>query len=365
MNVERLNKILLEIQKEYQINQILVKLQAVRDNLQNQVNQPQQPTYQQSLVTSLVDLYSTLDTSPVNEFSPGWKQIISEIGGEDIFGINLEEAIKDIFASNQITPAAALESINKIVTKSEQFKTTIDTLILGFNDLKIGAEELEPGQCELGYMIPRLFVKNQLSSLNKEISELNFILNSLSEAVTGEKSEYEVKTISSSDFLLYVIISLHVGKVLAEAVEKIINNYKTILEIKILRNDLKSKGVPEKATKEIEEHANSRMEEEIKKIAAQIIKDNYKKADLPRKNELNNAVTIALNKIANRIDNGFNIEIRVESIPAPNADEKIEDEEQKNIDFVNSIKAAAKTMEFVKTSGQPILELKETIEKIK
>ncbi len=359
MNAERLNKILLEIQKEYVESDLIIKLQAVRDNLQNQVNQPQQAAYQQNLVTALNDLYLTLENSKINEFSPGWKQIMKEIGGDNIFGISLKEEIKGIFATNQITPASALEDISKIVSGNEQFISTIDTMVLGFKNLNLGAEELEPGECELGYSIPRVFVKNKLSSLNKEMAELNFILNTISEAVTGEKNEYEVKTISSSDFLVYVLIGLQVGKVLSEAVEKIINNYKTILEIKVLRNQLKSTGVPEKATKDIEEHANSLMEKEIKKIATQIIKENYKKTDVPRKNELTNGVTIALNKIANRIDNGFNIEIRVEPLPASQDGEELDPENERNVALVNSIKATAKTMEFVNTSGQPILELNE------
>lgn len=169
----------------------------------------------------------------------------------------MKNSINDIFYRNQITPSAALDSINTIVNQVEQLKIAVDEILSGFTKLKIGKEDLAAGQCEMGYSIPRKVVENKLSSLSKEVSELNFILWTLSEAITGKKEEFEVKTISSSDFLLYVIISLQVADVLSNAIEKIINNYKTILEIKILRNQLKEKGVPEKATKEIEEHANS------------------------------------------------------------------------------------------------------------
>lgn len=357
MNAERLHRILLEVKSEYENKALLDKIRAVRDNLQNQVNQPQQPAYQENLVTALKSLYEMLSTSSVNDFSPGWRQVIEEIGGAGIFGNILKERIENIFASNQITPAAALQDIILIVTKLETFKTSIDNLISAYDSLKIGAEELEGGECELAYTIPRLFVHNKLHSLNKEMTELNFILNNISEAVIGEKQDFEVKTISSSDFSIYVLIGLHVAKVISEVVEKLIENYKKILEIKKLRNELKTIGIPDKETNGIEQYANSLMQQEIEKIVKQIMSKSPQK-DTGRKNELSNGVTIALNKIANRIDNGFNIEIRVKELPPIEKEEETK-ETIAVAEMINIIKSNAKIMEYIKTEGQPILQLSE------
>lgn len=359
MNTERLHKILTEIQKEFNQNNLLTQLQTVRENLTNQVNNPQQPVYQQNLVVALSELRENLNSSSYNNFSPGWKQIIEELGGHNLLGIELKNSIDEIFNRNQITPAAALDNINIIVTQVEHLKTAIDEVISGFTKLKIEKEDLIAGQCEMGYSIPREFVENRLSSLSKEVSELNFILGTLSETITGKKEEFIVKTISSSDFLLYVIISLQVADVISNAIEKIINNYKKILEIKILRNQLKEKGVPEKATKEIEEHANSSMEELIRKIANEVITQYHSGQDEGRRNELENATVIALNKIANRIDKGFNIEFRVE--PLPPATDKNNDDKQYQVKLTNisNIQKHSITLQFINTSGQPILELNE------
>jgi hypothetical protein len=359
MNTERLHKILSEIQKEFNQKNLLIQLQAVRDNLTNQVNQPQQAGYQQNLVAALSVLNDNLTNSSYNNFSPGWKQIIKELGGHNLMGHELKNSIDDIFNRNQITPAVALDNINTIVSQVEQLKAAIDEILLGFTKLKIGKEDLAAGQCEMGYSIPRKVVENKLSSLSKEVAELNFILGTLSETITGKKEEFEVKTISSSDFLLYVIISLQVADVLSNAIEKIINNYKTILEIKILRNQLNEKGVPEKATKEIEEYANSSMEEVIRKIANEVITQYHEGQDVGRKNELENATVIALNKIANRIDKGFNIEVRVE--PLPPATEKNKDDKQYQAQLTNisNIQKHSKTLQYINTGGHPILELNE------
>ncbi len=193
-----------------------------------------------------------------------------------------------------------------------------------------------------------------MKSLNKEVAELNFILTTLSEAVTGEKTEFEVRTISSSEFLFVVSVGIYLAKVVSEVLEKIIDNYKKILEIKKLRNELKAAGVADKDTKGIEQHANNSMEIEITLLTNEIIANSPIK-DNSRKNELRNGVTIALNKIANRIDCGFNIEIRVKELP-----EAKETENKEIIEMINVIKSNSKIMEFIKSGGQPILQLTES-----
>ncbi len=358
MNVERLNRILIDLNDALKKENTVILLQEVRDNLQNQVNQPNQPVYQTELVKSLEKLYENLIKSAYNNYSPSWKEIINEIGHSVEFGDELKRKIESIFSSNVITPAKALEDINELFEDLQNFQTAINNTLSGFETLGIEEEILEDGECELGYTIPREFIDNELSGLKKEISELNFILNHISEAVTGKKEEFKVKTISSSDFLLYILISLNVADVLSKATERILNHYKQILEIKSLRNQLKEKGVPAQQTKGIESYANGIMKEEIKAIAKEVIEEYYK-GDKGRKNELENSLEIALNKLANRIDKGFNVEIRVEPLPAPKDKTNETEEYQKKVEIIKSIQQSAKNIEYIENNGESILQLPE------
>ena len=359
MNAERLHKILIEIYEELDQYEIVDKLNEIKIHLQNLVNQPQQPAHQQNLSKSIKELFSILADVPSNNFSPIWKQIVTEIGAKDILGNNLKIKIETILSQNQITPTNALEEIEEIYEHLEKFKTSIYEIIEGFEYIGIGKEELAPGDCEIGYSIPRDYVKNNLHNLSKEINELNFILSNISEIVYGKREEFKVKAISSSDFLFYVSSSLLFVNILSKIIERIINNYKTILEIKTLRNKLKEKGVPDKNTQSIEDYANSLMEKEIKKLATEIVTEYYNSNDSGRKNELINALIISMNKIANRIDHGFNIEIRVEPLPEPE-EENIPKDFKKKSELINSINDKLKNMEFIKTSGKPILKLNES-----
>jgi len=362
MNVERLHKILIDLDQEIKTEKLPTLIQQARNHLQNQVNQPNQPGHQTNFVSALKKLYKVLESSNYNDFSPSWKEIIDEISGGIKFGIPLKEEFESILASNTITPAKALEDFNRILTDLQTFQTAIQNILNGFNSLGIGEEELEDGECELGYTIPRKFIDNKLSDFKTEIGELNFILNNISEAVTGEKQEYKVKTISSSDFLLYIIIGLQVANVLSKATERILNHYKQILEIKALRNQLKAKGIPANKTKGIETHVNGMMASEIKKIAKEVINEHYE-GDNGRKNELENGLIISLNKLANRIDKGFNVEIRVVELPVHEENEEQSPQQAEKSELIESIKASAKNIDFLESKGESILKLPEQSKK--
>jgi hypothetical protein len=106
------------------------------------------------------------------------------------------------------------------------------------------------------------------------------------------------------------------------------------------------------------------MEKGIEKIAVEIVSEYHKKDDKGRKNELTNSVRISLNKIANRIDKGFNLEVRV----APITEENTESDENKGDELKKSIatiQAATPNMQFMNLEGQPILRLPETEKKQK
>lgn len=358
MNVERLHRVIFDFQNDLQKTNLLDVLQSVRDNLQNIVNQPNQSVYQTNLVTSIEELSKSLHNSKYNSYTPMFKETIAEITNEMKFGEELKKQIDDIFASNLITPAKALEDIDKIFNDITNVMTGIANAIGGLESLNIEKEELEPGTCELGYTIPRKFINNKLVELKNEISELNFILNIITEAVTGKNEDYKVKTISSSEFLLYIILSLNVANTLSKATERILNHYKQILEIKVLRNQLAEKGVPAKETISIEKYANSLMETEIKKIAKEIIDEHYN-GENGRKNEIQNGLTIALNKLANRIDNGFNVEIRVEPLPKPDK-EKTDENYESNSELIKSIQKSANNIDYIEARGKAILQLPES-----
>ena len=67
----------------------------------------------------------------------------------------------------------------------------------------------------------------------------------------------------------------------------------------------------------------------------------------------------ALKKIANRVDRGFNIEIRVEPVQKESEDET-DTAKTESHEYIQAILSAAKELQFIKESGGPILSLPES-----
>ena len=354
MNAERLHAIALEIQKELKItNQVQLVNQLVQ-HLQNQVNQPNQPIHQQNVSNTLKILFDKLKSAPSNNFPPTWRQIIKEIEADHLLGENLLRKIEDIFTRNQITPSIALEEIKKIQQSLQNFSNAINNLIAAFKQLNIGADELEPGECEFSILVPRKYVNNELKEFGKELEELNQIFGVFAEIATGSRPGFEIRQISSTDLSVFLNVDLQTAECITVAIASIISAYKNLLEIKKLRNELKNKGVPEDNLQGIEDYANNLMNKEIEKLMPDLINKFYKSADEKRKNELIIELRYSLKKIANRIDRNFNFEVRVKP---PKEEEEAQEKGEQNV--YSRILKSAKELTFLKEEGEPILSLPE------
>jgi hypothetical protein len=360
MNAERLHAIVIALKKEMTAERISSKMQNMVNCLEALVNLSNAPN-QQNLATSLDAMYAAITDNDSDRFSPAWRQILREIGGEHLFGKRLKEDIETILATNQITLAVALQKLRETLEELQKFENALNSAASAFQQLNIGDEKLQPGECEIGVLIPRQAVKNQLLGFSEELRELGFILNTFSEVATGKPSELEIKTLSSSDLLLHLLASAPYAACLAVAIERIVGLYKQLLEIRKLHQEIRKQGVPDEETTGIENYANRLMENGIDKASEEIVNDFYQGKDDGRKNELTVAVRLSMNKIANRIDHGFNLEVRVE--PPAKDDSKPQSEQLQKA--VAAIQSATASMQFLKLEGQPLLKLPESIGKPK
>ncbi len=361
MNAERLHAIAISLNQEILKGNVVGKLQELINALQQVVNQPH-PSHHQNLANQLNGIYAVLTDTSSDAFSPAWRQILSEIGGEELFGTTMKEAIKNVFERNQITSAVALQELQQLQKKLQAFKTALDQCIAAFREFKIGDEKLAPGDCEVGILIPRKAIDDQLLDFADELKELGFILNTFAEVATGKKDKLSIRTISSSDLLVYLNAVAPYAACLAFAIERTVALYKKLLEIRKLHQEIRKQGVPDDQTAGIENYANQLMGDGIDKVSLEIVEQFYKGKDKARKNELTNSVRISLNKLANRIDQGFNLEVRVEPMPKDVSGRAENATLQKAITLIQS---ATTNMQFLKLEGKPILSLPEGKEKRK
>lgn len=361
MNVERLHAIATSLRADLDSSTCVSLLQSLVSSLSNQINQPGQPQFQQQTSQFYTQLIEKLEDSAVNDFSPTWRQVLDEIGGSRITGANLATLIRETFARNQITPSVAQQELQGYLSGLQQLSAGIDQTLSGLRSLNIGSEDLEPGHCELGVLVPRAFLDNRLDRFASELEELNQIFGVFSEVAVGSRPGFEIKTISSTDLSVYLEVAAIVGACIATCVERIVALYKQLLEIRKTQAELAKLGVEKKNLKGIEDHANAIMDKGIEKLVKEIMAEYMPTGEAARKYELSIELKFAMKKVANRIDRGFNIEVRMEE-PDINAEdpESATPKEKALLAAHAKVSEAAQTLQFLKLDGHPILQLAES-----
>lgn len=363
MNAERLHVVIQGLIDDLTTTELPGGLQSLRDALQRQVQEPTAEAHQQTVSRELEKLRDSLTEAPSNDFSPTWRQVLEQIGAEELLGAALLSRVEEAFARNQVTPATALVTLGELHQEVTNLQATATGLLNGLEAFNIGAEELDPGEVELGVLVPREAVDNQLQGFGKELIALDKLFGTFAEVATGSRDGFEIRTISTSDLTVFLDIGPVVGACIAHAVERIVSLYKSVLEIRKLRSELANQNVPSDKLAGVEDHANTMMTDGIELLVEELFKKYAKKRlDSGRKNELKIALRFGLNQIANKLDKGYNIEVRVEPIVAEDGDDEEGDGSIRN-EHVDTILSAGEAMQFFKREGEPILALPEKKER--
>jgi hypothetical protein len=353
VNVERLHAVARALLKELTDTRLVETFQELVGSLQNAVNQPGQAQFQNVVANKRTELARSLPSTLSNTYSPAWRQIVAEIGGTGLLGNELLSRIDDIFQRNQITPAAAFQELQPILQELATFKTALTEATKGLVALKIGAEDLAPGECEVGVAIPREAIDNEFKTFADELEKFEFIFSTFLELSTGHRDPLPIRTLSSSAFMVYVGMAQTAAAAFAYAAERITLAYKNLMEARQIKASLEKINTPAEAIEQVERHVNGMMGAAVETIALEVEQKYLGVTDAGRRAELKTSLRVSLNRLANRIDRGYNLDVR---IGPPTA------EEQTDIDLEaarETIQSASVSLQFMRLEGPPILMLAE------
>lgn len=356
MNTTKIHIISKSLQTELKRSGAIAALQQAVNSLQQLVRQPQQGNHQQQLSNALTPLYKKLDTSPINEFSPAWRDAIEEMGIAEEFGLNLKNTISQIIERNQITYQVAYDELSKVLQRLQQTEANLNGIVQGLEYFAIGEDKLAPNECEIGVIVPRKYVDNNLRNFGKELVELEKTLLVFSELSTGSRTPLEIRTISSSELSVFLEYIPQIGACIAIAVERIVALYKQMLEIKKLKAELVKQEVPEEKLQGINDYAESIVNPKIDEIAEELLAKYGSHIDANRRNEVSTELKHSLKKLADRIDRGFNVELRVAPVKS---DKSSEDKATEEEVAIQQILDSAKSIDYSISSGEPVLFLTE------
>jgi flavin-binding protein dodecin len=362
VNAERLHAVVNAIEDEMSAVKMVGLLQQLRDSLQQLGSEPGQPSHQQSASDARTQLNEVLSTAPSNEWAASDHEALEELGVDDLVGQPLLDQIEEILSRNDMTPSAAATELDPIVQRVEQLQSAVTNLRNGLSFFAIGAEELAPGEFEIGFVIPRRAVKEDVELLGKEFIKLQQILGPFME-LADSREAVRVRSISSSSFAAFLDSAPAVALMVASTVERLIAAYKNVLDIRISRQKLKEAGASDKTLKAAAADAEAAMGKEIGKVVTEMMRQ-AKHVEPGRKHELKMALKVSLNLLANRIDRGYSIDVRVGELPAaPDEDdaearpESKEDRQKREV--VEQVRRKQESLRFTNPAGEPILSLPE------
>jgi hypothetical protein len=333
-------------------------------------NAPQEASYQQTVSELRSQVRSALTNSVVNKMSPVEQQVLDEWGVSHLVGEALLSTIDDAFDRNQITVQTALEEINAVAPPVRQLVAHLEHLIEALSELNIGAEELDPGEFEIDVLIPRTAVRDELGALGRELAELERILLPFVELTTGSRPGIRVQSVGSSDFTLFLAALPGAAVVIAKAIDEVLKVYERVLSIRKMKAEIEALQLGtgaddtiQRSIEPLEDYANSAMQQGTTEIAKALIAE-FGSARLPagRPMELEIEVRRSLLKIAERIDDGYNISVRAGELPPATEDEGADPAEDSDREVLaEQVRAveerAERSRHLINLTGAPILSL--------
>jgi hypothetical protein len=307
-------------------------LQGLVDSLNQLAGNPGEPTLANNFKTKLNELNETLEHSPLNDVHQTLKDIFRQIEAENYFGEALFARVKQAINDNQLTPNLAAGAISKIQADVDNFYANVALIDSGFSKLNVEYDEIDPGECEIGLVLPVERSTKTLKELSKEANKWHNALSAFSEIFDPKNEPITVRTLSTGSWLFYLTSTASVLLGISLCLKNLNFLLKELIRTKELIKQLLSTGINPAALEAVEKDIENKLENGIREIAHTTIKENYK-GDVERGNELETQLSQGLKFIASQLSVGAKIELRISppEKPAETEGEELTQEEKLQI----------------------------------
>jgi hypothetical protein len=337
VNVEELREIAESLLAHARDTGVVASLEQLKQAVQQQVSNPQDPSVQSSVADSRNQLAESLRSGEADEFNARWRRLVTEMGIGILLPDDSLRRLEDLFLQNQVTPQVVNEGVSEMSEQISSAVSQLTSLVEALASLNLESSGLRPGEFEAAVVIPRAAVDNSLTGLGRELQELEELMRPFVESDVGSPPPLEVRQIASSDFLAAVLLTPGAAVLLSKAIDGVLAVYERVLRIRKLRQELREAGLTEETIENVEQDATELVDREIPSIVREAMEGASTLTTDSRRHEIEIALTHSVRGIARRVDHGFRMTVRAG--PLPEADED-EDGGTSPDDFVAQVAAA-------------------------
>jgi hypothetical protein len=346
MNVERFYSaidLVMKLDVELELGQ---RLQRVADDLNHVATNPGHGGHQTNLVARLNELAGAVEQMQAR-ITPEVRHILQQVGGESAFDKATFDGVRNWIADNNMTPAIALESLNRLISERTRYLEILAMARNGLKALGIRGESVPPDTAELSVLLPRELFKNSLEPLAKELKVLDGIIRPFSEIATSSVEPVQVDQISSSDPTFIFGMNLDTIKLIGEAVTWIITTLRGAQEITKAQREAKKIGMPDPIIEAYDKHREEYVQKSIAEKALALVAQSN--ALVERQQELQLQTIKAMTDMAARIERGARIEVLV-------GIQTNQDDAEKSAKLA-TLRTLSAEISYPQLEGEPILQL--------
>lgn len=355
MKTERLRSILrllIEWNNKYGVVDLLNNI----ENAYTQSVQNPDPNNAQAFNDALEALRASAAEYPVSGLSPSRRKILSAISGLDYYGDALIHRLEGII-STSTTPSDTLVGIQKLRSQVNDFFPTVQAIDDNLAKLKIGIEDIPTDSAEIEILIPESMIDGHLKGFVKETQYIETSISDIREVVTGERTPLEIRSLSSGSVELYIYVDPVTGAAVLNFVSAVVLLISNIVQTRRSRESLEQQDAPKSAIKELKSWEEQRIKKEIDKLSNDLIKQY--KGEEGRKNELKNALSLSLKRLANRIDRGMDIDVTTAITSESEGDETTEEGKQSRAkkQSIDRIRESGSIISQIERTEEPVVQL--------
>jgi hypothetical protein len=272
----------------------------------------------------LEELRGLLQESPLNNPDEDLAQLIADLDLEEYLGDPLFDEVMDAINSNQLSANLMATALNQLKDKTVKKLNYITTINTAFSELEVEYFKLPEGDAEMLIDLPVDYETKTLDDLSKEAKDWHRICQAISETFDPERAPVNVRTLASGSWLLYLAGTATFIFGVAKCVKGVNSILRDLIKMKSLYAQLVDSDAPKDVLKKLETHNASKVKTDLDKLATKLVSEFYKGSDKGRKNELRNALSVALQKLSHKLAEGAKVELRLELPKKPKIAEGVE-----------------------------------------
>lgn len=355
MNTEQLLGLVRRLLQDEQRLTLQQKLVETAQAFANLASNPQHQPHQTELANKLKLLEQTLEKLQA-AYSPGFRNRMEAIGALPYFTSAMTARLRQSMSDNPMSPAVVNQEAQQLLSERQNYVNNLNNLSGGLQAFGFELNELEAGEAEVGFQIPRVIFDNDLEGFSKELHELRLIIRAFSEAAGNAGEAIELRQISTSDPLIFLLLGYHTVKLIGSGAKWCLDQWKTLEDIRNLRASTANLNIPaaQNLAEQYDVLIRETVETNVRQEAARLAAESG--ADAIRHNELATHLEMALHGMLERIERGMTVELRFLPPAKPAESDSTEITEAAAADF-DELKKLQQQLVFPAASEKPLLIL--------